>query len=167
MGQNYTDNLVSGYGYLDAVVPLIHFMDNDTIFAVADNRLMFYRGKQKPENLADILISEEVQSVFYSDSHVGLVFYDSTGQNTYRLEVYDTNAKKVSEIYFDIEYTNILFDTAGIIIHSDSDCLIYDWDNRLKYEGSFVERISCLIPSGNIAKYTIITDDTIQQIELY
>lgn len=167
VGQNYTDNLVSGYGYLDAVVPLIHFMDNDTIFAVADNRLMFYRGKQKPENLADILISEEVQSVFYSDSHVGLVFYDSTGQNTYRLEVYDTNAKKVSEIYFDIEYTNILFDTAGIIIHSDSDCLIYDWDNRLKYEGSFVERISCLIPSGNIAKYTIITDDTIQQIELY
>ena len=47
VGQNYTDNLVGGYGYTDAVVPLLDFMGNDTVFAVADNRLMFYQGKQK------------------------------------------------------------------------------------------------------------------------
>ena len=73
VGQNYTDNLVGGYGYADAVVPLISFMNNDTVFAVADNRLMFYQGRQKPVSLTDMLISEEIQSVFYDKDHVGLV----------------------------------------------------------------------------------------------
>lgn len=167
VGRQYTDNFVSGYGYLGAVVPIVNFMSNDTAFAVADNRLMFYRGRQKPESLSEIIISEEIQSVFYDDSHVGLVFYNPVGDTTYRLDVYNTNAEKVSEIYFNIEYTDILFDTASIILRSDSECIIYDWGGKLKYEGAFKERITCLIPTGNIARYTLVTDDTIQQIQLY
>ena len=57
VGQNYTDNLVSGYGYADAVVPMVHYMENDTVFAVADNRLMFFKGRQKPESILDTLTS--------------------------------------------------------------------------------------------------------------
>ena len=166
VGQNYTDNLVSGYGYSGAVVPLIHFMGNDTVFAVADNRLMFFKGKQKPESLADILISEEIQSVFYDDKHVGLVFYNTAADTTYRVEIYDTNAKKVSEIAFNMEYNDILFDQSGVIIYSENDCIMYDWDNRLKYQGAFKDQVTCFIPSGNIARHTLITDDTIQLIEL-
>lgn len=166
VGQNYTDNLVSAYGYSQAVVPLIHFMGNDTVFAVADNRLMFFRGRQKPESLSDILISEEIQSVFYNEEHVGLVFYNTAEESTYRVEIYDTNAKKVSEIAFDMEYKDILFDTSGIVIYNDNECLIYDWDNRLKYQGTFKDRVTCFIPGGNIARHTLITDDAIQSIEL-
>ena len=166
VGQNYTDNLVSGYGYSGAVVPLIHFMGNDTVFAVADNRLMFFRGKQKPESLADILISEEIQSVFYDDKHVGLVFYNTAEDTTYRVEIYDTNAKKVSEIAFNMEYNDILFDQSGVIIYSENECIIYDWDERLKYQGAFKDQVTCFIPGGNIARHTLITDDTIQLIEL-
>ena len=166
VGQNYTDNLVSGYGYSSAVVPLIHFMGNDTVFAVADNRLMFFKGKQKPESLADILISEEIQSVFYDDKHVGLVFYNTAADTTYRVEIYDTNAKKVSEIAFNMEYNDILFDQSGVIIYNENDCIMYDWDNRLKYQGAFKDQVTCFVPSGNIARHTLITDDTIQLIEL-
>lgn len=166
VGQNYTDNLVSGYGYSGAVVPLIHFMGNDTVFAVADNRLMFFKGKQKPESLADILISEEIQSVFYDDKHVGLAFYNTAADTTYRVEIYDTNAKKVSEIAFNMEYNDILFDQSGVIIYNENDCIMYDWDNRLKYQGAFKDQVTCFVPSGNIARHTLITDDTIQLIEL-
>jgi hypothetical protein len=166
VGQNYTDNLVSAYGYSEAVVPLVHFMGNDTVFAVADNRLMFFKGKQKPESLSDILISENIQSVFYDDSHVGLVFYNSGSDTTYRMEIYDTNAKKVSEIEFDTEYKDIVFENAGVFIYNETECIIYDWDNRLKYHGTFDERIKCLIPGTGISRHTIVTDDTIQTIEL-
>lgn len=166
VGQNYTDNLVSGYGYTDAVVPMIHFMEDDTVFAVADNRIMFFKGRQKPENILDTLISEEIQSVFFDEKHVGLVFFNPTGETTYRLEVYDTNAKKTNEITFSTEYTDILFDTASIIIHNDNEILLYDWDNRLKFEGTFMDRMLCLLPMGNISRYTIVTENAIQLIEL-
>lgn len=166
VGQNYTDNLVSGYGYADAVVPMIHFMENDTVFAVADNRLMFFKGRQKPESISDTLISEEIQSVFYDEKHVGLVFFNSTGETTYRIEIYDTNAKKVCDIAFDTEYTDIVFDTASIIIRNDNECVIYDWDSRMKFAGSFTERIICLLPMGSISRYTLVTENAIQLIEL-
>ena len=82
VGQNYTDNLVSGYGYADAVVPMVHYMENDTVFAVADNRLMYFKGRQKPESILDTLISEEIRSVFYDKNHVGIVFFNPTGETT-------------------------------------------------------------------------------------
>jgi hypothetical protein len=166
VGQNYTDNLVSAYGYSQAVVPVVHFMGNDTVFALADNRLMFYQGKQKPENLADILINEDILSVFYNDSHVGLVFYNSGSEQTYRLEIYDTSAKKVSEIEFDMEYKDILFESSGIFIYNDNECLIYDWDDRLKYDGRFDDYVTCLIPGSGISRHTLVTDTAIQTIEL-
>jgi len=166
VGQNYTDNLVSGYGYADAVVPMVHFMDDDTVFAVADNRVMFFKGRQKPESILDTLISDEIQSVFYDENHVGLVFFNPTGETTYRLEVYDTNAKKTNEITFNTEYTDILFDSAAIIIHNDNECILYDWDNKLKFVGIFMDRMLCLLPMGNISRYTIVTESAIQLIEL-
>lgn len=166
VGQNYTDNLVSGYGYPDAVVPMIHFMGNDTVFAVADNQIMFFKGRQKPESLMGNMISEEIQSVFYDESHVGLVFYNTAAETTYRIEIYDTNAKKSNEIAFNLEYKDILFNTSGIYIYNENECLIYDWDGRLKYQGAFKDRVICFIPGGNISRHTLITENTIQSIEL-
>jgi len=166
VGQNYTDNFVSGYVYSETVIPLVHFMANDTVFAVADNRQMFFRGRQKPESLSETMITEEIQSVFYDENHVGLVYYNTAAETTYRVEIYDTNAKKVSEIAFDMEYKEILFDTSGIVIYNDSECLIYDWNNRLKYQGTFEKRITCFIPGKNISRHTLVTEDAIQTIEL-
>lgn len=166
VGQNYTDNFVSGYVYPEAVIPLVHFMGNDTVFAAADNRRMFYKGRQKPESLSETMISEEIQSVFCDENHVGLVFFNTAAETTYRLEVYDTNAKEVSEIAFDMDYKEILFDTSGIIIYNDNECLIYDWNERLKYHGIFQERITCFIPGKSISRHTIVTENAIQTIEL-
>ena len=112
------------------------------------------------------MISEEIQSIFYDENHVGLVFYNTAAGTTYRIEIYDTRGKKVSEIAFDLEYQDILFDSSGIIVYNDNECLIYDWGNRLKYQGIFKDRVTCIVPGGNIEKYTLITEDAIQTIEL-
>lgn len=166
VGQNYTDNFVSGYGYPEAVIPLVHFMGNDTIFAVADNRIMFFKGKQTPESLSEDMISEEIQSVFYNESHVGLVFYNTAADTKYRIEIYDTSAKKVRELMFDVEYKDIMFDSTGIVIYNDSECILYDWDGRLKYQGAFSDKIICFVPGGSISRHTLVTEASIQSIEL-
>lgn len=166
VGQNYTDNLVGGYGYANAVVPVVEFMNSENSFAVADDRLMFYQGRQKPENIANIMIDKEIQSVFFNENHVGLVFYNMTGETTYSLELYDPSGKKEQTINFNQEYKEILLRTEGIIIYNDEECVIFDWEGKKKYEGAFKERIECIIPTGNIARYTVVTSDSIQMIEL-
>ena len=93
-------------------------------------------------------------------------FYNTAADRKYRILISDPNAKKVSELAFDMEYKEILFDSPGIIIYNDSECLIYDWDDRLKYQGLFGDKITCFVPGGSISKHTLVTDNTIQSIEL-
>ena len=166
VGQNYTDNLVGAYGCDGAVVPVVSFMNNNTCFALADNKLMFYQGRQKPVSLSDIWLSDEVQSVFYNENYVGLVFYNTEGEQTYRLDVYDTNGTQRISIPFELKYQNIIFQDAGIVIHNENQCLIYSWENLMKYEGTFKEPIRCFVPSGSIDRYMLVTDDSIQHIRL-
>ena len=166
VGQNYTDNLVSAYGYSEAVVPMLGFMNNDVSFALADNRLMFYQGRQKPENISDILISENILSVFNNKNYIGLVYYNSGAETTYRMEIYNTSAQKVTDLYFDMEYNDIVFGNSSIIIYNSDECIIYDWNSNLKYDGSFQNKVKCLIPTSNIERYHVVVEDYIQLIQL-
>jgi hypothetical protein len=65
-----------------------------------------------------------------------------------------------------MEYKDILFESSGIFIYNNSECIIYDWNGRLKYEGRFDEDVECLIPGSGISRHTLVTDDAIQTIEL-
>ena len=109
VGQNYVDNFVSGSDYADAVIPFLAFLNNDTSFAVADNRLVIYGGGQRPKSVADVLLNEEIQSIFYNESHIGLVFLDTTGNGKYRLDVYNTSGLVETSLYFDMDYKDIIF----------------------------------------------------------
>ena len=168
VGQNYTDNLVGGYGYAQAVVPLVEFMSTDVVFGVANDRLMLYQGEQIPINTKDVILTEEILSVYHNEEHIGLVFYNTSGEteDLYRLEIYNTAGEIEKEITFDMEYQEILFDSKSIIIYNDDECNIYNWDGKLKYSGRFKERIQCILPMGSIDRYTFVTQDSIQLIEL-
>ena len=166
VGQNYTDNLVGGYGYADAIVPVVRFMNRESAFAVADNRLMFYQGRQKPENIANIMINNQIQSVYYNEEYVGLVFRNMTGESTYSLDIYDAVGNKEKTIHFNQEYNEIMFCEESVLIYNEEECSIYDGEGKVKYEGTFKERIECIIPLGNIQKYILVTNDSIQMIKL-
>ena len=64
VGQNFVDNFASGADYVDAVIPYLTFINGDTAFAVADNRLVIYSGDQRPKSTADVSLEEEIQSSF-------------------------------------------------------------------------------------------------------
>lgn len=166
VGQNYTDNLVGGYGYQDQVAPIISFMNNDTIFAVGDSRLMFYQGSQIPVSKDDIWLNDEVRSVFYDEDYLGLVYTNKTGETEYLLEVYNSNGNKILELPFSLDYKDIVFDSNGVIIYNETECQIYNWKNYLKYEGLFQDSIEYVISTNVIDKYILVTDKSIQNITL-
>lgn len=167
VGQNYTDNLVSGYGYQDQIIPVISYMNNDSAFALGDHKLIFYQGSQIPINVADIWINDEIKSVFYDRNYVGLIFADATEGAKYRLDIYNTSGTLVGKIPFDMECKDVLFDTNSIIIYNDNECKIYNWKQYLKYEGIFQEQISFILQANSVDKFTYVTEDKIQNIQLH
>ncbi len=166
VGENQSDYLVSAYSYSDLIVPKVQFMNNDTAFAVGDSRLMIYTGSQKPVTAGEYLYEEEIQSVFYSDKYVGLVFLSDQTESKYRIDVYNTSAAKVGSYYFDVDYTDIFFEDDDMVIYNDAECQIFMTDGVEKYHGNFNKSVRLMLPAGGSYKYYLVTENTIDTIQL-
>lgn len=166
VGDNYNDFLVSVYSYSDLVVPEIRFMNDSTAFAVGDGRLMIYTGAQKPVSAAEHLYDREVQSVFYSDQYVGLVFISDKEDSRYRLDVYNAKAEKEGSYYFDVEYTDIFFEEDCFTIYNETECVITTLEGMEKYNGYFSKAVNLMLPTGTAYKYLLVTDNSIDTIQL-
>jgi hypothetical protein len=166
VGQNAVDNYMSGYDYEDSVVPYVQFMNADEAFAVADNRLMFYQGSQKPVSKAETLLDTQVQSVYYNSQYVALITYDTTGTNKYMLNVYDTSGAIKLQKGFDLDYKNLVISGNYIYLYGDTQCVVYNLYGTQKFAGTMNQDISLLIPGQSINKMTIVSNNAISQITL-
>lgn len=166
VGKNEADNYVSGYDYLDTVIPYVRFMDNNSAFAVADDRIVFFSGAEKPTNIASNLLEEEIQSIYYSEDYVGLVFINQSGESAYRLDVYNASGSKVHSQLFDIDYTDIVFNKDQIVIYNDLDCQICNIKGVDKFTGEFDKSTSLVIPTSSVYRYITVTTDSIDTVEM-
>lgn len=166
VGQNAVDNLVSGYDYVNHVTPRVRFMDNATVFAISDDRLTLYEGEQKPTLTKEILLSEEVQSLYYSENYIGLVYLNVTGESKYKIEVYNKEGSLAENKNFDMEYTDIRFTKDKMLIYNDTACLIQNIGGVESYQGSFAKRVQIMIPTARSNRYILVTEDSIDTIEL-
>lgn len=166
VGQNNTDNFVGGYDYLDVVVGYTRFLDDKTMFAVSDDRIMFFGGAEKPASIAERLLNEDIQKIYYGKEYVGLIFNSMDSNSRYRLDVYNKSGQLIQAINFNMEYSDILFEDDRIIIYNESECKIYNMNGVEKYAGSFEKSVYALLPTSSSYKYILVTPDSIDTIEL-
>ncbi|MBR6258038.1 MAG: hypothetical protein IKR23_11815 [Lachnospiraceae bacterium] len=158
VGKNETDNLVSAFEYPAELVPMVEFLDDDSAFAVANNRLMVYEGAQRPASISENMLTEEVQSVYHGSGRLGLVYYDKSGQSKYVCDVYDQKGVRECSIHSDVDYKEVRFSGDQIIIYNSSTCEIYTSKGRLKYKGNFDDSVYLMLPGSSPLSYVLVTD---------
>ena len=166
VGENYNDHIVSSWSYTDLVVPMVQFMNGSTAFAVGDSRLMIYTGSQKPVSAMEHLFDEEVQSVFYSEDYIGLVFRSDDSNYRYRLDVWNSLGEKVGNYYFNIEYTDLFFGRDNFVAYNETECLIMTLDEIEKYHGTFSKTVRLMLSGASAYRYVLVTDNSIDTIQL-
>ena len=164
IGENTSDHIVSSYDYAEAVVPVVSFLNSNTCFALADNRLMFYSGAKKPVSTSDTLINESILGAYYGDTDVGLVFYDTSGEHKYRLDIYDTSGKKTVSYPFDIDFKDIIIHKGQILIYNESMCIVLDENGREKFEGPFEDKVLSVSTTDSNKRYITVTRTAIETI---
>ena len=158
VGQNAIDNYVSGYDYPGVVVPYVQFMTADKLFAVSDDRVMFFSGAEKPVSLTENFTGDdEVRSVYYNENYVGLVFSNNTTDGAYRLQVYNTSGNLVLTTYFDIEYSEIIFSNKQIVIYNEDELILKDMNGHIKYQGAFENPVRTVVPTDTMSKFILAT----------
>jgi len=166
VGKNQSDYIVSAQTYHDMLIPMVEFMNNEMAFAVGDSRLMFYKGSQKPVMAGEHLFEQEVQSVFYNEKYVGLVFLSENADAEYTLKVYDEAGEAVGSYDFDIEYNDILFTKNGFVVYNTTECVIMNLDGVEKFNGHFTKNVNLMLPTTSASKYVLVTDNSIDTIQL-
>jgi hypothetical protein len=166
VGQNETDNYVSGYDYSDTLAPDIDFLDSKTAYAAMAGRLVFYTGGQKPVSAAEHIENSEIQSVYSGDGYVVMVFNSSTGDNRYRMDIYNKAGNLLRSKDFNIDYTDIKIKGDLVYVYNETECLIYNVNGIVKFSGNLGRSAKLIIPSGDVRKMQLVTDSSIDEAEL-
>ena len=160
VGQTKIDNMVSSTSYENAVAPNVCFLSESVSAAFRDDGFSIYKGKQIPEEKANVEFEQEVLSIFYDDSHLGFVFASDKIEHKYKIQLYDLNGRKTMEQYIDMEYTEIKLDGGKIILLNDKKCAIYSTGGRKLFEGTFQEPLVDVISVPGLRKYMALTQNS-------
>ncbi len=166
VGQNKTDNLVSGNTYTNAIVPHIQFVSGSKAVAVADNRLMIYSGDEIPASSGEVLVQNEILATYFGEEYVALVHNNTDGETKYRIDVYNGSGKCEDTIYYDKEYTDIFFHEGRIVIYGSEYCLIHNINGIDKYEGEIGPGVLAMMPTNVSNRFVVVTNVSIETIEL-
>ena len=166
VGQNELHNYVSGFNYTDSVIPYLKFIDGETIVAVADDRVMFHKGSQKPAVLGETLLDCEILGIYENKEYVGLVFENNQGETKYCMELYNMEGEKKDTLEFDCEYTDILITEKSIIVYNKNEWNVYTIGGRKKFSGIYEQSIQKIVATDNIEKYLIVTGETLEKVVL-
>ena len=166
VGQNEIDNFVSGYDYMDSVVPFVRFLDSETAVAVSDDRLVMYSGGQKPVSVADVLLDGEILGVYCGKDYVALVYNDVTGNAMYKVDVYKDDGKLADTLMLDFQFSDIIFSGDRVIVYNEQEMLVHMIGRMDKFAGNFHKSVQTLIPGKKAQEYIIVTADSVDTIEL-
>ncbi len=166
VGKNAVNRMVGGFHeiYEDSMVAKVVCLNDTCAVAFADNSLSFYslRDEMSPEMIRLIPVEEEIHSIFYNEDYVGIVVYDISGENEYRMDVYHSDGSEAFSEEFNYDYTQVDVEGDTVILYNEDSCRLYNHYGNLKYEGNFDFTIA-KITVGKLPNQIIVTGPQIMQ----
>jgi len=170
IGKNVNNRFIAAFEeeFDDKMVGRIRYLNDQTVCAFSDKGLTFISVKNviPDTNVTFVPVDEEIQSICYSDKYAAVVV-DSTSGSPYRLDVYNTDGKKVTSIDFDYAYTGVLIDGDRLILYNEESCREYNLDGHEKFNGQFDFSVS-LVRAGKNRTNSLITagSEVMKEIKL-
>lgn len=166
VGESKSDWYVSGYTYPDTIIPTIRFMTNGTAYALGDDGLRFFSGSRIPEMTNTYLYEEEIQGVYSDENYVGVLFRNSSVDAQHKLQVYRGDGERVGDFFFNLDFDHLFFGQESFTVYNEQECLIHTFGGIDKYQGEFTKSVRVMLPLGNSYRYLVLTNNSIDTIQL-
>lgn len=168
VGQSEADYLVSNAEYDGMVVPEVCFMEGNYAAAFRDNGVVFFSGRQVPEQRTEVITEQEIVSAFHSEEYVGIVTLsdEEEQEHKYKLQIFRANGRRCGVKYFNTEYTDISISGEEILMHSATGIEVYGTDGRRKASIKYEKPIIDMMKVGGQRRYDIFTADSTDRIKI-
>ena len=96
----------------------VRYLQNGTAFAASTRGLFFFRvGEQKVEGYSSVEAEEEIRSLCFDRSYVGIVLNDTVSKNgPYRIELYNSSGERVMHANFGEHYSTSFVDKGTVFL---------------------------------------------------
>lgn len=166
VGKN-TNFLVGAKNYDDEMVSEVRYLNNDDICIFGDSGFSVWSNLKKPEQQFHKKFTGSIKSAFCSDKYVGMIFDSKGSEVSYNMKVYNMSGKKVLDIDFKDEYTDVRMNGNEIMLNSISQCTIYRINGVRRFSSTIDGKVTKFFNADGINKYYIITDNAIEKIKLH
>ena len=171
VGGNFVDKIVASKIYEDTLIPKIKYLGDSICAAVSDRGIIYYEGKERPEEIVTVEEVKEIQSIFFGSDTVGLVTEgreEAEGEEGARYSVclYNALGNQVLNQGTNLSYNQAKISGGDLILFNENECEIYSEQGVLRYAGSFDGTIMDIYKSSGLRKYIFVFSDRTEEVKL-
>lgn len=169
VGGNFVDKIVSSKIYENTIIPRIKYLGDSVCAAVSDGGIIYYEGKEIPEETAVVTETKEIQSIFFGSGSVGLVTEGTKEgeENTrYEVHLYDTSGNQILVQGTDLSYSQVKMSGKNLILFNENECEIYSEKGVLRYAGTFDGAVADIYKGSGLRKYIFVFSDRTEEVKL-
>lgn len=166
IGKANVNNLVNTVTYENVAVPEVFFVNDKVSVAFRGDGFSVYKGREVPEETANVTFEEEILSVCYDEKHIGFVFQSDKEEHKYLLRVYNMNGRRTAQKYFDFDYKEIRIDEGKILMIQEGAMAVFTSGGRLRAQIKYDKPIENVLALDGFAKYMILTRENTDKIRL-
>ena len=116
----------------------VRYLQNGTAFAASTRGLFFFRvGEQKVEGYSSVEAEEEIRSLCFDRSYVGIVLNDTVSKNgPYRIELYNSSGERVMHANFGEHYSTSFVDKGTVFLLGSDTLTIFLKGGTKQFSGN-------------------------------
>ncbi|MGI6052879.1 MAG: DUF5711 family protein [Bilifractor sp.] len=161
-GQNQMDNQIGQFDYSGRVIPELDYISSTRLVAFSDSGFTIINGAKVPEEDVSVQVSDQIQSVFCDDSHIGLITTSGSGHT---LCVYTTSGRQTLSKSFDYSYETMDYDDEEVTLYNDNEFCVYNLNGVCKFDGSYTGSIVDIFAVGK-HRYGVVKEASMEIIQL-
>lgn len=116
----------------------VRYLQNGTAFAASTRGLFFFRvGEQKVEGYSSVEAEEEIRSLCFDRSYVGIVLNDTVSKNgPYHIELYNSSGERVMHANFGEHYSASFVDKGTVFLLGSDTLTIFLKNGTKQFSGN-------------------------------
>ncbi len=160
-----TEDVIMSGSKEETVIPEAEFLNAEISVMINENSMEIFKGTESIELLCEVIFDKEVESVFYGEKQIGIIFKNSIG-DTKELKVYNTSGSEIVSLEIIGEYESVDIVNNQIILYEKGNCVIYSLLGVEKFSGEMGTELLGVFPVFGVNKYVIIGNEGMQEVRL-
>lgn len=171
-GKGQSGNLVGTYQLDNMLIPKITFTDDNTVFAIGDDRMIVYDVKGIPKQKKEIIYPSNIINVFNNDTYIGFTCenpieeVEAEEAKPYEIYVYNKDGRLLKQFGVDTVYDEVKLIDNVIAGFSGNVCYMIRTNGSEAFYGDMGKNIVDILPTNSKTEFLFVYSESCARVRL-